>query len=455
MKNNSKTLGGWSLLPFLVFIFLYLGVPLYQSYQGNPHPLTLKAPIAMATAIAMAMMFFRGTLNEKVDTFIKGLGSYEIVYIILTLFLAGSFSALTTAIGGVETLTNLGLSFMPAGYLIAGIFVITSLVAVATGTSVGSIAALAPIAIELADKSHSSLAYAMAAVMGGAMFGDGLSLISDTTIISSRTQGCEGIDTFKYNSLYAIPAAILATCLFAFLGETGQADLSRDLSYDLVKALPYLAIFLLSIFGFNVIFVFFSGIVLSLAIGVHYGIFSLLEGSEQLWKGLTSMDEIVYFVLLTGGLSSLVVKEKGFKWILKKITCFISGKKSAEVSIALLSWIHDLAIANNGVAILVTGNVVRNLSEKYKIASDRSSALLESYTCIAQSFLPYGSQMLLMMTLTQGRLSLCDIYPLLFYQICQFILLSLSIAGLKVEVWTKVFLPNRLFKKPSRSHTKT
>lgn len=446
MKNLSPSPKGWSLIPFFIFIALYLGVRIYQESHGSS--LSINAPIAMTISIAVALIFFKGNLSDKVDTLIRGLGRYEIIYIALTLFLMGAFSSLVKSIGGIETLTNMGLSFMPKGYLIMGIFVITSFIATASGTSLGSIAALTPIAIELADKSQSSLACALGAVFGGAMFGDGLSLISDTTIVSARTQGCQTIQTFKHNALYALPAGLVAALLFAFWGQSNASlnvDLSLDLSYDPIKALPYLALFALSIMGYNVVFVFFAGIMLSLIIGVAYGYFSLIDSSQLIWQGVSEMNEVTYFVLLTGGLSALIAKEGGFRWILNHVKKFVHSKKSAEVCIASLASVHDVVIANNGVSILATGDLIKEVAKEHGVSPQRSSSLLESYTCIAQSFLPYGNQMLLTLTFTANRISPFEIFPFLFYEMVLFSFLSLSIIGWDIAIWKSLL--SKIFQK--------
>ncbi|MGL5543734.1 MAG: Na+/H+ antiporter NhaC family protein, partial [Cetobacterium sp.] len=285
-----------------------------------------------------------------------------------------------------------------------------------TGTSVGSIVSLAPIAVGLADKSGVSMPLVLAALMGGAMFGDNLSIISDTTIAATRTQGVEMKDKFRVNIKIAAPAAILTLILLILFGKPDIAPETGEYAFNIIKVLPYIFVLVLSLVGINVFVVLTAGIGLSGAIGLFYGDFTWLSYAKEIYNGFTGMTEIFLLSLLTGGLASLVTKAGGVEWIMNTIEKRIKGVKSAQIGMGLLVILTDMAVANNTVAIIINGPIARKISEKYRVDPKKSASVLDIFSCIAQGAIPYGAQMLIMLSFAGGKVSPFDIIPLLWYQ---------------------------------------
>ena len=342
--------------------------------------------------------------------------------------LAGAFAGVSKAMGGVESTANLGLTYIPVHYITAGIFVITSFISTATGTSVGAIVAIAPIAIELSTKSHIPLPILLAAVMGGAMFGDDLSMISDTTISATRTQGCMMKDKFLANIGIALPAAIITFILFLYFGKPLDIIAAQTYDYNLLKVLPYVFVLVLSLAGINVFVVLTGGIVLSGVIGIYYNSFSLIGFTKEIYIGFLNMNEIFLLSLLTGGLAALVTKAGGIEWILNKINKLIKGRKSAEFGIGLLVALTDLAVANNTVAIIINGPIAKKISQEHKIDKRRVAGLLGIFSCIAQGIIPYGAQMLILIGFCKGKATPFEVIPLLWYQQILLVFTLISIA---------------------------
>jgi Na+/H+ antiporter NhaC len=318
--------------------------------------------------------------------------------------------------GGVDSTVNLGLTYIPAQFITAGLFVIAAFISISTGTSVGSIVALGPIAVGLADKGGLGLALTIAAVVGGAMFGDNLSVISDTTIAATRTQGCEMRDKFKVNLFIALPAAIVTIILLLIFGRPETVVAMQAYDFNVVKVLPYLFVLVLSLAGINVFVVLTGGIVLSGAIGMAYGDLTLMTFSQNVYSGFSGMFEIFLLSIFIGGLAHMFAKEGGLDFILTKIKAKIHNRKSAELGIAAMVALTDAATANNTVAIIIDGSVARELAEEYKVDPRRSASLLDTFSCVMQGFIPYGAQLLIAASFTNGALSAMNIIPLLWYQ---------------------------------------
>ncbi|MCJ8341532.1 MAG: Na+/H+ antiporter NhaC family protein [Cetobacterium sp.] len=405
------------LIPFVIFIVVYLGTGLYFQLKGTSMAFyQLPSPIAIVCGIISAFVLFKESINEKFETLVKGCGNSDIIIMCIIYLLAGAFAAVTKKIGGVDATANLGLSYIPIEYITAGIFVITSFISTATGTSVGSVVAIAPIAIELAEKTQLSLPILLAAVMGGAMFGDDLSLISDTTISATRTQGCRMKDKFLANVGIAIPAAAITFILFFIFGRPETIIPPQEYTYNLLKIIPYIFVLVVSLMGVNVFVVLTGGIFLSGAIGIYYGTFSLIGLAREVYIGFNNMNEIFLLSLLTGGLAALVTKAGGIQWILEKVDKFIVGRKSAQVGIGILVALTDFAVANNTVAIIINGPLAKKISQQHGIDKRRVAGLLGICSCIAQGIIPYGAQMLILIGFTKGLASPFEVLPYLWYQ---------------------------------------
>ncbi len=405
------------LIPFLVFVGLYLGSGLILQSKGVELAFyQFPAPVAVFAGIVVAFILFKGSIGEKFDTFVKGCGNQDIIIMCIIYLLAGAFAGVSKSMGGVDSTVNLGLTYIPAQYIAPGLFMIAAFIATATGTSVGSIVAVAPIAVGLADKGGLSLPLVLAAVMGGSMFGDNLSVISDTTIAATRTQGVEMRDKFRINVFIAAPAAALTLLLLLVMGKPEVIPEVQSYDYTLIKVIPYIFVLGLSLVGINVFVVLTGGILLSGAIGMIYGDFTLLGLCKEIYGGFTNMNEIFLLSLLTGGLAAMVTKAGGVQWLLEKIQKNVKGEKSAQIGIAALVGLTDAAVANNTVAIIINGPIAKKMCEKYKVDPRRSAALLDIFSCVGQGMIPYGAQMLILLGFTQGAVSPLQLMPLLWYQ---------------------------------------
>lgn len=418
MSNTSSSpkANGAALIPFLLFIAVYLGTGIVLQARGVEMAFyQLPAPIAILIGIAVAFFMFSGTLDEKFDQFIKGCGDMNIMTMCIIYLLAGGFAAVAKMMGGVQATANLGLTFIPAQFITAGIFLIAAFLSLATGTSMGTIGAIGPIAIAVAEQANLNLAVVLAAVIGGAMFGDNLSMISDTTIAATRTQGCNMRDKFRVNFIIALPAAVITFILLLIFARPETAVPLGQLDFNIVKVIPYILVLVLALVGLNVFVTLATGIVSAFIVGMFTGDITLLTGANAIYDGFTGMFEIFLLSMLTGGLAYMVTANGGFEWALKKIQSFVKGKKSAEIGIATLVSVTDLATANNTVAIIISGPVAKSMSTKYKVDPRRSASLLDIWSCVLQGIIPYGAQMLVACSLAAGAVSPLDVIPNLWY----------------------------------------
>ncbi|WDV44973.1 Na+/H+ antiporter NhaC family protein [Clostridiaceae bacterium M8S5] len=414
---NKKTSNGFALIPLLVFVGVYLGSGIYFQMKGVAKAFyQFPAPVAIFCGIIVAFIILKGTINEKFETFVKGCGNNDIIIMCIIYLLAGAFAAVSKAMGGVDSTVNLGLTYIPPQYVMAGLFVIAGFISIATGTSVGAIAALGPIAVGVSDKAGLSLALTLAAVCGGAMFGDNLSVISDTTIAATRTQGCEMRDKFKVNIFIALPAAIGTIILLLIFGHPETVPAMQSYDFNIIKVIPYLFVLILALSGLNVFVVLTGGIFLSGVIGLYYNDLNIIGLANEIFTGFTNMTDILLLSLLTGGLAAMVTKCGGIQFLLDKIQKIIKGKKSAELGIATLVSLTDAAVANNTVAIIINGPIAKEICEKYKVDPRRSASLLDTFSCIVQGLIPYGAQMLILTSFAKDSLSSIDVIPLLWYQ---------------------------------------
>lgn len=381
----------------------------------------LPAPVAVFVGIIAAFILFKGSIIEKFDTFLEGCGHQDIITMCIIYLLAGAFAGVSKAMGGVDATVNMGLTYIPAHYIAAGLFIIASFISTATGTSVGAIVSITPIAVGLAEKSGVPLPLILAAVMGGAMFGDNLSVISDTTIAATKTQGVEMRDKFRVNLYIAAPAAIITIILLLVFGKPDHVPHIEVLAYNFLKVLPYLVVLILAITGINVFVVLTSGIFLSGIIGLAHGDFTLLSLTNEIYNGFLGMNEIFLLSLLTGGLATMSTKAGGIQWLIEQIQKIIVGKKSAKIGVGLLVAVTDMAVANNTVAIIINGSIAKKICQKYNVDLRESAAILDIFSCIFQGLIPYGAQMLILLGFTAGKVSPLDIIPLLWYQLLLFI----------------------------------
>ena len=427
MENKSKP-SFIGLIPLLIFVIIYLGTGIVLQMKGVAMAFyQLPSPVAVFVGIIFAFIMFKGTIIEKFDTFLEGCGHQDIITMCIIYLLAGAFAGVSKAMGGVDATVNMGLTYIPAHYIAAGLFIIAAFISTATGTSVGAIVSITPIAVGLAEKSGVPLPLILAAVMGGAMFGDNLSVISDTTIAATKTQGVEMRDKFRVNLYIAAPAAILTIILLLIFGKPDHIPHIEVLTYNFLKVLPYLVVLILAIVGLNVFVVLTSGIFLSGIIGLAYGNFTLLSLTNEIYAGFMGMNEIFLLSLLTGGLAAMSTKAGGIQWLIEQIQKIIIGKKSAKIGVGLLVAVTDMAVANNTVAIIINGSIAKRICQKYNVDLRESAAILDIFSCIFQGLIPYGAQMLILLGFTAGKVSPLDVIPLLWYQLLLFIFTAIFI----------------------------
>lgn len=431
MNENEKIKpSGKALIPFAVFIFLYLGVGIILETSGTEMAFyQLPAPVAIIVGVVVAFIIFKGSIEEKFSQFAKGCGNENILIMCFIYLFAGAFATVAKSMGGVDSTVNLGLSLIPAQYITAGMFVISAFISVATGTSMGTISTVAPIAIATAEKAGLNMTLIVAAIIGGAMFGDNLSVISDTTIAATRTQNCELKDKFKVNFYIALPAAVLTFVLLIIFGKPETIVPIKKLDYNLVKVIPYILVLGLAISGFNVFLTLGVGIVVAGIVGISYGDLTPLTFAQNIYAGFTGMNEIFLLSMFTGGLAHMVTQHGGLQWILEKIQSVVKNEKTAQIGISAIAAAADMAVANNTVAIIITGPIAKELSRKYKVDPRKSASLLDIWTCIFQGFIPYGAQILLAGSLTAGAVSPLALFPFLWYQqlLAVFTLISMFI----------------------------
>ena len=401
-----------ALIPLFVFVFTFLGVGIYQKdFYALP------APIAVIVGIVVAFILFRQSINEKIEILLKGCGDDKILTMCLIYLLAGAFAAITNATGSVDAIVNMGLDYIAIEYIYVGIFVIAGFLSVSTGTSVGAIVALAPIVVGFAASSDAELAILSGALLGGSMFGDNLSVISDTTIAATQSLGTKMSDKFKQNIKIAVPAAVgtLAILIYQGIDLTGAAANTTDYSYEVIKILPYILVIALSIVGLNVFITLFLGVIAAGVLGIGYGDFTLIESTKIAYEGFTNMTEIFLLSLLTGGLAALVASNGGIEFILVTIKKLIKNKKTAQLGIAALVSSINMAIANNTVSIIIAGPIAKTINDEYHLDKKKTASILDIFACIIQGLLPYGAQVLMILSFAKGTLNYLDLMANTWY----------------------------------------
>ncbi len=403
-KNNLPSRSFSALLPLLVFLAIYIGAGVYHTLIGTEFAFyQLPAPVAILPAIVLSLLLAKESLNSAIGRFINGAGHPDIIAMCLIYLLAGAFSTVAKATGGVDAAVGLGLSVLPSWALLPGLFFISAVISTAMGTSMGTIAALSPVALGIAQATGISLPLMAGVVLSGAMFGDNMSIISDTTIAATRSQGCAMRDKLKENFRIALPAACATLLLFFFL--TRATDVPAVAPFSWVLALPYLVILALALSGLNVFVVLTVGIVCAGLMGfVATDTYNISGFARDIYQGFSAMQEIFLLSMLIGGLSELMKRQGGLAFLAHHIQTLIehlnrNGKphsRAGELGIALLVALTNCCTANNTVAIIVSGSVARTLAEENNIAPRRAASVLDIYSCVVQGLLPYGAQALLL-----------------------------------------------------------
>jgi Na+/H+ antiporter NhaC len=406
LKNKGN---GLALLPLGVFLLVYLGSSIMAK---DFYAVSVLVPF-LAAALTALIMNKKIKFEEKVEIFCKGAGNSNILLMVLIFILAGAFAQVAKDMGAVDSTVNLGLSLLPSSLLIPGMFIIGCFIALSIGTSMGTIVALVPIAVGIADKTGIATALAVGAVVSGAMFGDNLSIISDTTIAATRTQGCEMKDKFKMNFIIVLPAAIITAIIFMILTRNSGVVSLEALEFNIFKILPYIIVIVTSLLGVNVIIVLLLGILSSGIIGFIFGSFNLIGLFTSISTGISGMSELIIISLLIAGTIEIIKFNGGIDFILNKGLKNFKSKRGAEYGIATLVSLVDICTANNTVAIVTVGPIAKNISNEFDLEPKRVAGIMDMFSCVFQGIIPYGAQLISAAAL--ATLSPFAIMKFLFY----------------------------------------
>ena len=398
----------FGLTPLVVFLLVYLVASIVS---GDFY----KMPIAVAFLVASgyAVAITRGLgLMERIQQFSRGAADTNILMMIWIFILAGAFAGGAKSVGAVTATVDVILSVLPASMLLPGLFIASCFISLSIGTSVGTLVALASIALGIAENLGVSDAYVVAIVASGAFFGDNLSFISDTTIAATRTQGCGMRDKFRVNFSIVFPAALIALGIYLVRGFDLPAT-PREMTLPAWLMIPYCLVLLAAVGGLNVLLVLIIGIVSSGLLVFALEDVTVWDWTKALGEGIGGMGELITVTLLAGGMLELIRYNGGIDYLLEKLTRHISGKRGAELAIAALVSLANLCTANNTIAILTTGKVAREITDKYQLDPRKSASILDTFSCFIQGIIPYGAQLLLAASLT--GLSPIEIIPYLYY----------------------------------------
>ena len=400
-----------ALSPLLVFVTLYLVTSIVA---GDFY----KVPITVAfmASSVYAVIISRGrTLRQRIDIFSRGAGSEQMMLMLWIFILAGAFANSAKVMGSIDATVNLMLTVLPGNMLLAGLFLASCFISLSIGTSFGTIVALAPIASGLAHSTGASVPMMVAVVVGGSFFGDNLSFISDTTIVSTATQECKMSDKFKVNSFLVMPAAFLILIIYVLLGNNISSPQSiPDVEYT--KVIPYIVVLITAVCGLNVMAVLALGISLTGLIGLLDNSFDTYGWFKTIGDGITGMGELIIITMLAGGMLELIKVNGGIDYIIKNMTRRISGKRGAELSIAALVSIVTMCTANNTVAIITVGGIARRISQRFGLDNRKCASILDTMSCFTQGLLPYGAHLLLAAGIAST--SPMSLIPYLYYPFC-------------------------------------
>lgn len=412
--------GLWALSPLMVFLCLYLATSIIMN-DFYKVPLT----VAFLISSVYAIYITKGLpLNERLMQYSRGASNSNIMIMIWIFILAGGFAQTAKDIGAIDATVNLTLMCLPDNLLLGGIFIAACFISMSVGTSVGTIVALVPVVAGIADKTEINLAFLTAIVVGGAFFGDNLSMISDTTIAATRTQGCAMKDKFRVNLMIALPAAIIVLLFYIFKGF--DLSVSHEIqSVEWIKVIPYLIVLGTSIMGINVSLVLVLGILSTGIIGLLTGTITIFDWFSSMGNGILGMGELIIVTLMAGGMLELVKYNGGVDYIIHQLTKRVSYKRGGELGIAALVSIANLCTANNTIAIITVGPLAHDIAERFGIDKRKSASILDTFSCVVQGMIPYGAQLLLAAKLTE--VSPIFIIKYLYYPMILFVVALLCI----------------------------
>lgn len=384
-------------------------------------PLTVAFLIASAYAICITPKL---KLKERINIFSRGAGDENIMLMVWIFVLAGAFATIADQMGAIDATVNLTLRFLPASMLLPGLFLAACFISLSIGTSVGTVVALTPVAVGIAEQTGTILPMVVAIVVGGAFFGDNLSFISDTTIVATQTQGCKMNDKFKANIWLALPAALVIFIVYIFLGQDIEVP-TQIPNIEWYKVIPYISVLVMAIAGINVLVVLLIGIVLAGCIGIVSGSFNLMEFVGAMGDGIMGMSELIIVTLLAGGMLAMIRHNGGIAYLIRVLTMRINGKRGAKFTIALLVILADLCTANNTIALITVGPMAREIAEKYGLDKRLSASLLDTFSCFAQGMIPYGAQLLMAAGL--AHITPFEIMGFLYYPIALGLMATIGI----------------------------
>lgn len=419
MQNHNK--GSLvALLPLVVFLGIYLAGSLIAN-DFYKIPITIAGLAASVVAVAMS----RRPLQERVDDYSRGATDHNIMLMIWIFVLAGAFAASTKAMGAVDATVDLTLRLVPEQFLPAGIFFAACFTSFSIGTSVGTIVALTPIASAISTETGCSMAWIVAIVVGGALFGDNLSFISDTTISATRTQGCSMRDKFRTNLMIVAPAAMITLMLYIFTSEQAISYTATSIDSPWYTMIPYLLVILMAVAGVSVLKVLVVGILSSGVIGLLSGKITMLDWLSTMGQGIDSMGQLIIITMMAGGMLEMIRINGGIDYIISRLTSRLNSRRGAEASIAALVIFADICTANNTVAILSVGSIARQIGQRFGIAPRRVASLLDTFSCFIQGLLPYGAQLLMAAGL--ASISPVEIIGYLYYPLIMGVCASVAI----------------------------
>lgn len=397
-----------ALSPLVVFIVLYLVTSIIA---GDFY----KVPITVAfllSSIFTVIVHGGRPLKERIDIFSRGAATGQMMLMIWIFILAGAFANSAKVMGSIDATVNLTLSLLPPQMLLAGLFLAACFISISIGTSVGTIVALTPIAVGVAQQTGSDVAMITAVVVGGSFFGDNLSFISDTTIVATSTQGCRLSDKFRVNSFIVIPAALFILVLYIFLGINVHAPQHIE-TVEWAKVIPYIVVLVCAILGMNVMAVITLGLLLTGIIGLATGAFDVFGWFQAMGDGIVSMGELIIVTMMAGGMLELIKQQGGIDFIIDRMTRRIHGKRGAEFSIGALVSLVDVCTANNTVAIITVGGIAKQIGDRYGVDNKKAASILDTFSCFVQGLIPYGAQLLMAGGL--AALNPVSIIPYLYY----------------------------------------
>lgn len=420
-ENNVTTRRGLlALSPLIVFLLLYVGL---STFVGDFYKVPLSVAFVLSSVWGVATTMGL-SLSERLKVFSRGAANSDVIYMVWIFILAGAFATLAQKVGATDATVNLALKVLPAGYLMPGLFLAACFISMAVGTSVGTVVALTPVAVGIAGQMGGDIPVFVAAVVGGSFFGDNLSFISDTTIASTRSQGCSMRDKFYVNIWLTLPAALAILVIYFVLGGSVETHVDT-VPVDWQLIVPYLLVIVLAVAGLNVLLVLLIGIVAAFASGLVYSGAAPMDMLGFMGQGVDSMGNLIVVTLLASGMLGLIHYNGGIRFLISRMSKGIKGSRGAQAMISLLVAIVNLCTANNTIAIITVGSLARQISEKYGLDPRKTASLLDTCSCVAQCFIPYGAQVLMAASL--AGITTVSILPHLYYPFALGLMVALSI----------------------------